>query len=109
MYIHVTSKLDLSLVEPDNFRQFKVVVDADRKSIAEVRKAFSAAGEMADHETCWVSQGWLMAHSGRSAAKDWLSGFAAMLDYAQKKGWIEPGTANIRAHVEWSADAGARP
>jgi hypothetical protein len=32
----------------------------------------------------------------------WEADFAAMLDYARTKGWLDADNRAIRAHVEWS-------
>ncbi len=80
-----------SLEDVDDFRRLKVVVAAGE------RPALDVVGRV-DGDHVWLDRKWLVAH-GRPDDPVWAHGFAAMLAYAEKSGWIDDDGA-IRAHVE---------
>jgi hypothetical protein len=99
MQIHVLKDLKAKLVEPDNFRDFKVVAETAKDRLEEVGEALKAAGAGAvDAGHAWISEAWLRANKSGEAA--WDEGFGKMLEFARSKGWVDD-KGNIRAHIEW--------
>ncbi len=82
------------LEDIDNFRALKVVVAAG------VQPALDTVGRV-DGDHVWLDRAWLEAH-GRPADPDWAKGFAAMIGYAEKSGWVDNAGA-IRAHIDTPA------
>ncbi len=79
------------LADIDNFRALKVVVAKD------AAPPLASVGRV-DGDHVWLDRNWLETN-GRPAEADWAQGFAAMIGYAEKSGWVDDNGA-IRAHIE---------
>lgn len=90
-----------SLQEPDNFRAFKLVIEAAPDCIADRARDLAGTVVFDGEDTAWVSQAALLALSSREGDPAWLQAFDAMLDKARPHGWVDASTGAIRAHVEW--------
>jgi hypothetical protein len=75
----------------DNFRALKIVVAAGE------HPALDRVGRV-DGDHVWLDRAWLQAQ-GRPDDPAWATGFAGMLGYAEKSGWVDDSGA-IRAHIE---------
>ncbi len=82
------------LTQADDFKGFKLLIAG-----SEARPAIAGV--------TWVDDGNVLigvdavkALPGAPNTAEWNAGFQAMVDYAAKKGWIDPATNGIRAHVE---------
>lgn len=84
------------LAEPDDFRRFSV--DAGGATLAGVTAALSGsdAGRI-EGEGAVISPAFLREEAGDTAG--WEEGFAAMVEFAQTKGWVADD-GGIRAHIE---------
>jgi hypothetical protein len=91
----------VDLIEPENFRAFKVVVDDDAAAIDAARRALAPVGELVDATTAWISESALREWPAVKGNADWQSGFSAMIEKARPHGWIHPTSGAIKAHVEW--------
>lgn len=97
--IIVVSAASVELTEPDDFRRFHVTAPAGVDVAAALGAA--AAGRAADGDDVFVDIAWLRSEAARlGVGEAWPEGFAAMLDYAGSKGWLDDGGAAVRAHVE---------
>src|SRR5258708_14259903 len=94
----------VTLAEPDDFTRFHVAVPGgrDRSRLAEALTG-SGAGQL-DGDDVWVRVTWLRAAAGDGTSPTWEKGFAAMLEYAGRKGWLAADGESVRAHVEWEVD-----
>ena len=90
MYVTFDSGIP-RLADIDNFRALKIVIE-----IGETPTLESVGRVEGDH--VWLNRNWLEAH-GRPDDPAWANGFAGMIAYAGKSGWVDEGGA-IRAHVE---------
>jgi hypothetical protein len=93
------------LDEPDDFTRFHIAARGarDRSRLGAALSGAGAGaldGEDALVEVAWVRAAVAAGGGGRDGA-DWEQGFAAMLDYAERKGWTGPDRVAVRAHVEW--------
>jgi len=86
---------DVRLDDPGDFKGFKVVVESGDGS------GLFAVGRLAHRDTAWIQAEAVRRLAGDDATPDWETGFAAMLDYAKTKGWLDDA-GDIQAHVEWS-------
>ena len=84
------------LIDPDELRSFAVVVvEAPRGEVS------AWPPLIARHdEHVWVRIDALRALARPSVGPDWESGFAAMVEYARGKGWVEDDAGSVRGHVE---------
>ena len=101
MYVRLTADRRVLLEDRDNFRAFKLVVEARREDIAAVRDALAGTAELADAETAWISQAALRRRPEVANDPVWQASFDAMIDKAKPHGWIDEARAAIKAHVEW--------
>src|SRR5918999_440656 len=102
MYVRWTADRRVLLEDRDNFRAFKLVIEARREDIAAVRDALAGTAELADAETAWVSQPALRARPEVAGDVGWQASFDAMIDKAKPHGWIDDARQAIKAHVEWT-------
>jgi hypothetical protein len=72
----------MALREPDDFKDFRVVITASEHAYVGVGAIRELAGS-------------------RGADPEWESGFQQMVQYARSKGWMREGS--VRGHVEWRA------
>jgi hypothetical protein len=98
MFIHVTKDFAVALQEPEDFKHFKLVVDAP-KGDAKLAAVLSGVATIDREGHGWVSEAWLRQ---RDAAASWQDGLTAMIGVAKKYGWVDELKQAIRAHIEWS-------
>jgi hypothetical protein len=100
MIIHVSPAGKAELRGPDDFKNFKIVVerkDAPHDFIAGALKGVAALEP--DGKTAWVSQQALKTWQGRAQSADWIASFDKMVESVRRFGWVrDDGT--VRAHVE---------
>ena len=89
------------LEEPDDFSRFHVAARGGRDGsrLADALTA-AGAGEL-DGDDVLVRVAWLRDAAAGRVTEEWEQGFAAMLAYAERKGWLERAGTAVRAHVEW--------
>lgn len=105
MFIHITRDLTVTLAEPQDFKHFKLVIDAARSDMTKLKAALSDVATLSDEGHAWVSEAWLRR---RDKAASWQDGLTAMIAVARKYGWVDEQAKTIRAHVEWPAEAQAK-
>ena len=98
MIVRVIPGIGPRLDEPEDFKGFKVVVEGGLAGET-LQLALGPAGRL-DGEHVWIAQDWLEQASGLVGDAHWQAGLAGMLGYAEKKGWLEPGTGAVRGHIE---------
>lgn len=85
------------LLEADDFKGFKVVL---RQAGAPPAERLAPFGIARFDEHAWVRVDALRGLAGASATAAWEESFAAMLEFARSRGWVDEELAAIRAHVE---------
>ena len=100
MIIHVTPAGAAELREPNDFKNFKIVVErkeAGREFIAAALSGIAALEP--DGKTAWVSQQALRHWQGQPQPQDWVQSFDKMVESVRRFGWVrDDGT--VRAHIE---------
>jgi hypothetical protein len=84
----------LSLFEVDDFKRFKLRVTG-----SVVRPVIGGVA-FVDDDNALIDVDLPPSLPGAPAAREWRAGYQAMIDYAAKKGWIDPAGNAIRAHIE---------
>jgi hypothetical protein len=102
MFIHVTRDFAVALEEVEDFKRFKLVIDAARSEETRLQSALSGVASLGADGHAWVSEDWLRR---RDAAPAWQQGLDAMVSVARKYGWVDEAAKAIRAHVEWPGEA----
>jgi hypothetical protein len=91
----------VSLEEPEDTKRFHVsVAGGSDRALVFAALVDAAAGRLEDDDA------WITIDSVRRMARDrvgpgWDDDFAAMLEYAASKGWVDLRANTIRAHIEW--------
>lgn len=103
MRIHLTDAGTISLVEPSNFRALDVLVDPqpEEQRLKALRRIGAPEGE--GHVR--LSPDVLRFLSGHAGEAEWEAGFAAMLAYAAKAGWVDEA-GRVRAHLTFGEARG---
>jgi hypothetical protein len=105
LFIHVTRDFSVALEESQDFKRFKLVIDAARGDPAKLTAALAGVATLSAEGHAWVSEAWLRR---RDPAASWQEGLTAMIAVAKKYGWVDEPAKTIRAHVEWSGDSQAK-
>ncbi len=87
----------VALEAAEDLKRFKLVVRGGATGAA-LQQALGAAGRLEEAHV-WVSPAWLKQASGLGGNAEWLAGFAGMVGFAAKQGWVNPA-GEIRAHIE---------
>jgi flavin reductase (DIM6/NTAB) family NADH-FMN oxidoreductase RutF len=101
MQVHLTNAGAITLHEPTVFHKLDVLVDpqpADR-----LEQALARIGRREGDSHVRLAPSVLRFLSGHAGEPDWEAGFAAMLDYAQRKGWVNE-QGEVRAHLTFKQD-----
>jgi hypothetical protein len=102
MKIEIRESVDglaATLVDRDDFSSFAVVVLSNADASAGSRTSDGAV-RFESEEQAWVDQDWL-GRVGEFDKDESLAGsYTKMLAYAGQKGWIDPETGAVAAHVE---------
>jgi hypothetical protein len=88
----------VGLTDPEDCTAFAVRVRGDRAGLAGALGS-AGAGRMDGDEALIAVDAVRRLAAGR-VGDGWEDDFAAMLRYAEGKGWIADGGRSIRAHVE---------
>jgi len=99
--VKVASDRSITLEDRDNFRAFKLVVEAPREHLDAIRNTLQGTAELPDADTAWISQEALRLRPEVATDTAWQQSFAAMIEKARPHGWIDDARKAIKAHVEW--------
>jgi hypothetical protein len=103
MILYAAAGEPAQLLHPDDLKSFKAVLSPSLRLPNTHVAALEGVAEFISDNAVWVSQAWVLQACGMEGSAVWRAGFAKMLDYAAKQGWIRDSDGAIRAHVEWSA------
>jgi hypothetical protein len=102
MFIHVTRDLKIALMEPQDFKKFKLVIEAPRDQSGKLESALAPVATLTADGHAWVKETWLRQ---QESSPQWQEGLAAMIGVAKKYGWVDEQQQTIRAHIEWPNEA----
>ncbi len=103
MLLKVSAIGEVTSEDRYNFRAFKLVVEAERGRLDEIRRALAAKAELPDAETAWIFEDALRHWPGVEQDAAWQQNFSAMIEKARPHGWIDDARKAIKAHIEWAA------
>ena len=92
----------VDLVEPEDCRRFHVAVRGGDS--ARLRTALEAdeLGRLQPSGDAMIATAAIRRMAEGRVPAGWDKDFAAMLQYALRKGWLDDEGAMIQAHVDWS-------
>ena len=102
MRIHLTGSGNVALRDPADFRRLDVLVDP--QTAERLERSIARIGRREDAGHVRIAPAVLRFLSGHAGEADWESGFAAMLAYASRSGWID-ARGEVRAHLVPNEDA----
>jgi hypothetical protein len=105
LFIHVRRDHSVALEEPQDFKRFKLVIDAVRADTTNLDAALAGIATLSADGHAWVSEAWLR---GRDLGSSWQEGLTGMIATAKKYGWVDEPAKTIRAHVEWPGEPQAK-
>lgn len=85
------------LLNADDLKSFAVVLLEDGASLGE---RLAPVGVARVDEHAWISIAELERLAGDAATPEWKASFAAMLEFARSKGWVDEELGAVRGHVE---------
>ena len=91
----------VTLEEPDDTKQFKVVVTGGTEWGLVFGALVDAAAGRLEADDAFITIDAVRRMAKGRVSPDWDGQFVAMLEYARTKGWIDEGGIAIQAHVEW--------
>jgi hypothetical protein len=91
------STMGIRLLEPNDFRKFKVVL---RGPLATSRPLIDGV-TFIDETNALVRINVAPTLPGVPGNAEWREGYDKMLEAARNHGWIDEASGAIRAHVEW--------
>ena len=96
MIVEYSTGGGLRLTEPDNFRNFKLLMkgDCDREALA--REGIN----LIDDRHALIAINLVPTLPGRPDSESWQTGYVTMIEAARQYGWIDAQAKAIRAHVE---------
>lgn len=98
MRVHLTNAGAITLQEPDVFKRLDVLVDP--QPAAQLEQAIARIGRREDAGHVRLAPSVLRYLSGHAGEAEWEAGFAAMLGYAQRQGWVND-QGEVRAHLSF--------
>ena len=105
MYVRVDLEYDaasVGLEEPDNCKQFHVVLagDGDDAAVASALETAGVGRASANAGHVYINVDSVRAMAAGRVGKSWDEEFAGMLAYASSKGWLDESGSAIEAHIE---------
>jgi hypothetical protein len=91
----------VSLQEATDTKRFRVEVAGGTDRALVFGALVDAAAGRLEGDDAWITIDAVRRLAAAQADPDWDRDFAAMLDYARGKGWLDDITHAIRAHIEW--------
>jgi hypothetical protein len=102
MIVNISHGAPPQLQKPEDFKSFKVLV-ASTSRVEAGDPSMDGIAEFTEDGHAWISRAWILRASGLEQSQEWCTGFAKMLQFAQKQGWIRESDGAIRAHIEYCA------
>lgn len=94
MLIRIDGKGGVSLEDPEDFTRFSILA-APGISVADALNSIA----LVEGHYAWVAPDAVRRLAPKSNQRDWDKNFKGMLDYAERKGWMNSDGA-VRAHIE---------
>jgi len=92
----------VTLEEPDDTLQFHVsVIGGTEWGLVFGALVDAAAGRL-EGEEAFITVDAVRRMADERVGPTWDDDFAAMLDYARTKGWLDDAGIAIKAHIEWA-------
>lgn len=91
-------KSEVSLEEPEVLTRFHIASSGTVEDVVRTLGEHGRATSQDDH--VYVRIDALRALAAGKVGAEWESGFASMIAYATKKGWVDEAGTHVMAHLE---------
>jgi hypothetical protein len=98
MRIHLAQDSSVEVVDPDDCTALSVTSELPARTSGEALVG-SGLATAADDEAVWLDIDELRKRAAPGGADGWDARYAAMIDYARGKGWLDESTNSVRAHI----------
>jgi hypothetical protein len=102
MIVYISDGTPPKLQSPEDFNSFKVLLVRTSR-FQTTDPSLDGIAELTEDDHAWISRAWILRASGLEQSQEWCTGFAKMLQFAQKQGWIRESDGAIKAHIEYRA------
>ena len=105
MFIKLSADGRVALQDCDNFRAFKLLIEASPAGLDAARRALMGLAELPDQATAWVFEAALRKRPEVAQDAAWQGNLGTMIEKARPHGWIDDDRKAIKAHIEWTQPA----
>jgi hypothetical protein len=102
LFLRLSETGDFQLEDRENFRAFRLVIEAGRDRLDEVRRVLAGKAELPDADMAWIFEDTLRRLTVLEHDRAWQQNLSAMTEKARPHGWIDDARKAIEAHVEWA-------
>lgn len=92
MQLRLNEAGGLIIDEPFDFRSFSLRLQDGQSAAPEILTL--------DGDVAWVEEDALRNLEGLADRPAWQAGLTGMIEFARARGWVDPVTGRIRAHIE---------
>ena len=93
MIVAIDAAHAVRLEQTLDFKRFHMEIAAPRSDLAALRKSFATYGAIEDEAHAWIDADALRKWPGLDGNAEYATGLGQMLDYAARKGWMQPASA----------------
>ena len=93
----------IGLTEPEDCKRFHVAARGGDPAALEAALEVNAVGRLLPSGDAFIDTAAVGRMAEGRVSPGWSDDFAAMLAYAETKGWLDDSRTAIQAHVEWEA------
>ena len=91
----------IDLVEPEDCKRFHVAVQGGDADALGAALSSNDVGRLLPSGEAMIETSAVRRMARGGVPEGWDDEFAAMLKYAESKGWLDESGGSIQAHVEW--------
>jgi flavin reductase (DIM6/NTAB) family NADH-FMN oxidoreductase RutF/DNA-binding IclR family transcriptional regulator len=98
MRLHLTHDSSVEVVDPDDCTALSVTTELPAQASGEALVA-SGLATAADDGAVWLDIDELRKRAAPGGSGGWDARYAAMIEYARGKGWLDESANSVRAHI----------
>ena len=98
MRLHLAHDSAVEVVDPDDCTALSVTTELPARAAGETLVG-SGLATAADDEAVWLDIDELRKRAAPGGSDGWDARYAAMIEYARGKGWLDPSATSVRAHL----------
>ena len=108
MIVRIDQDAEPQLIEPHDFKKFKIEITRPRAQFDRFRSQFTGKVRLENSDHGWVSIEALRTWQGHISDQPFQDGLTSMIKVAEKYGWLDADKKSIRAHIEWAGAAAGK-